>query len=177
MGHGATAAVRPRTGALAVLPTVLLAGLSTGLLTGCFLQPAPDVDELGAELRREGNVVLEEAQVLEPQDNTGEFRFRDQNADRDVACAEDDTVKRVFAIHGIGAYGSPVRVRITADTFVGIISALDYQVDDIVTETKLRQEVLMSKEDGARPTFRIEVDDGEPVRWRVVGETQCVPAA
>ena len=155
-----------------------VAVLSAMLFTsGCTGEPEPDIDDLGRTLAKDGRYLVEEAKVMAPVNYDGRITFLDRPGNRNVACAEDGTVKRVFEGHGVGEWGSPVRLSITGDTLLGTLVQRDYEVDRF---DKLRPEdkqyrLKLSKA-GGDLTFRIVVDDGEPVRWRAVGETTCVPA-
>jgi hypothetical protein len=151
----------------------LVAGLMVVLLAGCTNEP--DVEMLAKELRRDGNTLLKEALVLEPANYRGEVAVRDRNAERNVACSEGRMVKRVFTGHGVGEYGSPSRLHITARTLAGTLRGFADYEEDGWQESGRRAQVSMSKQEGDL-TFQIVVDDGEPVRWRVIGETRCVPA-
>ena len=148
--------------------------LLTVLLARC--SDEPDLGPLTNELRRDGNSVLEKAQSLAPAHHEGDVTVRDQNAERDVACPEAGSIKRVFAGQGVGEYGAPAPARVanSAQALVGFLRGWGYEVDR-QRDSPRRSQLWLSKSDGDL-TFRIVVDDGEPVRWRVVGETRCVPA-
>ena len=77
------------------------------LLAGCTGEPAPDIDDLGRTLARDGDTLLEEAKVMAPVNYDGRITFLDQPGTRNVPCAEEGTVKRVFKGHGVGEWGSP----------------------------------------------------------------------
>ena len=63
---------------------------------------------------------------------------------------------------------------ITGDTLLGILVQQDYELDQDRARP-LRYTLRLSKSDGDL-RFRVIVDDGEPMRWRAVGETRCVPS-
>jgi hypothetical protein len=144
------------------------------LLAGCTGEPEPDIDDLGRTLARDGRTLLQEAKVMAPVNYDGRITFLDQPGTRNVPCAEEGTVKRVFKAHGVGEWGSPARVGITGDTLLGIIVQQDYELDQD-RALPLRYTLRLSKSDGDL-RFRVVVDDGEPMRWRAVGETRCVPS-
>jgi hypothetical protein len=144
-------------------------------LTGCTGEPEPDIDDLGRTLARDGQALVEEAKVMAPVNYDGRITFLDQSGTRNVPCAEEGEVKRVFKGHGVGEWGSPERVGITGDTLLGILVQQDYQLDQEQARP-LRYTLRLSKRDGDL-RFRVVVDDGEPMRWRAVGETRCVPSS
>jgi len=145
------------------------------LLAGCTGEPEPDIDDLGRTLTRDGNALLQEAKVMAPVNYDGRITFLDQPGTRDVPCAEEGTVKRVFKGHGVGEWGSPARVGITGDTLLGILVQQDYELDQD-RASPLQYTLRLSKSDGDLH-WRVVVDDGEPMRWRAVGETRCVPSS
>jgi hypothetical protein len=155
-------------------PARALACVGVLLLAGCTGEPEPDIDDLGRTLARDGNTVLEEAKVMAPLNYDGRITFLDQPGTRNVPCAEEGTVKRVYEGHGVGEWGSPARLGITGDTLLGIFTQQDYELEQDRARPQ-RYTLRLSKHDGDL-RFRIIVDDGEPVRWRVVGETRCVPS-
>jgi hypothetical protein len=154
---------------------VACAGIGVLLVAGCTGEPEPDIDDLGRTLTRDGNNLLEEAKVMAPVNYDGRITFLDQPATRNVPCAEEGTVKRVFKGHGVGEWGSPARVGITGDTLLGILVQQDYELDQ-ERARPLRYTLRLSKSDGDL-RWRVVVDDGEPMRWRAVGETRCVSSS
>jgi hypothetical protein len=148
------------------------------LVPGCTGEPEPDIDELGRTLAEDGRYLVEEAKVLAPANYDGRITFLDQPGTRDVACAEDGTVKRVFKGHGVGEWGAgfPARMSITTRTLAGVLRSPGYEVDRWSEPARGERHRLWLSKAGGDLSFRVIVDDGEPVRWRAVGETTCVPA-
>jgi hypothetical protein len=156
-------------------PARALACVGVLLLVGCTGEPEPDIDDLGRTLASDGNTLLQEAKVMAPVNYDGRITFLDQPGTRNVPCAEEGTVKRVFKGHGVGEWGSPARVGITGDTLLGILVQQDYELDQEQAR-RLRYTLRLSKSDGDL-RWHVIVDDGEPMRWRAVGQTRCVPSS
>ena len=163
-----------------VSPSVIgVAVLAAMLFTsGCTGEPEPDIDDLGRILAKDGRYLVKEAKVMAPANYDGRITFLDRPGTRNVACAEDGTVKRVFEGHGVGEWGSgfPVRMSITTRTLAGILRSPGYEVHKWSEPPQGQRHRLWLSKAGGDLSFRVIVDDGEPVRWRAVGETTCVPA-
>ncbi|MGH3315702.1 MAG: hypothetical protein ACRDO0_06105 [Nocardioidaceae bacterium] len=147
------------------------------LTLGCTGEPEPSLDQLGRTLAKDGSTLLEDAKVMAPAHYEGRITFLDRPGTRDVACEEQGAVKRVFEGHGVGEWGSgfPARLDTTTRTLAGILRPLGYEVDRY-SEKSPRWRLWLSKAGGGL-SFRVIVDDGEPMRWRAVGETRCVPSS